>query len=75
MIPYENISGNSGVVAYDAKEEGITVQFRSGRCTVYNYTYESAGADAVETMKSLARQGYGLNSYISKNKPGYSGKH
>ena len=75
MIPYENISGNSGVVAYDAKEEGITVQFRSGRYTVYTYAYESAGADAVEAMKNLAQQGHGLNSYISKNKPGYSEKH
>ena len=75
MIPYENINGNSGIVAYDTKEESITVQFRSGGRTVYTYTYESAGADAVETMKSLARQGHGLNSYISKNQPGYSEKH
>lgn len=75
MIPYENISGNSGIVAYNTKEESITVQFKSGKYTVYTYTYESAGADAVEMMKSLAQQGHGLNSYISKNKPGYSGKH
>ena len=50
------------------------LQFKSGKYTVYAYTYESAGADAVETMKSLARQGHGLNSYISKNQPGYSEK-
>ena len=75
MIPYENISGNSGIVANNTKEEGITVQFKSGKYTVYTYTYESAGADAVEMMKSLAQQGHGLNSYISKNKPGYSEKH
>lgn len=43
MIPYENISGNSGIVAYNTKEEGITVQFKSGKYTVYTYTYESAG--------------------------------
>lgn len=23
MIPYENISGNSGIVAYDTKEESL----------------------------------------------------
>ena len=74
MIPYENINGNSGVVAYNTKEESITVQFKSGKYTVYTYTYESAGADAVETMKSLAQQGHGLNSYISKNQPSYSEK-
>ena len=75
MIPYENINGNSGIVAYDTKEESITVEFKSGKYTLYTYTYESAGADAVETMKSLAQQGHGLNSYISKNQPGYSDKH
>ena len=61
MIPYKNINGNSGIVAYDTKEESITVQFKSGTYTVYTYTYGSAGADSVETMKSLARQGHGLN--------------
>ena len=75
MIPYANINGNSGIVAYDTKEESITVKLKSGKYTVYTYTYESAGADAVETMKSLAQQGHGLNSYISKNQPGYSEKH
>ncbi len=43
------------------EEESITVQFKSGTYTVYTYTYGSAGADSVETMKSLARQGHGLN--------------
>lgn len=60
---------------YITGEKYITVQFKSGKYTVYTYTYESAGADAVEMMKSLAQQGHGLNSYISKNKPGYSEKH
>lgn len=75
MTPYKNINGSSNVVAYSIGEESITVQFKSGKYTVYTYTYESAGADAVETMKSLAQQGHGLNSYISKNQPGYSEKY
>ena len=60
---------------YITGEKYITVQFKSGKYTIYTYTYESAGADAVEMMKSLAQQGHGLNSYISKNKPGYSEKY
>ena len=75
MTPYKNINDNSNVVAYSIGEESITVQFKSGTYTVYTYTYESAGADVVETMKSLAQQGHGLNSYISKNQPDYSEKH
>lgn len=60
---------------YITGEKYITVQFKSWKYTIYTYTYESAEADAVEMMKSLAQQGHGLNSYISKNKPGYSEKH
>lgn len=60
---------------YITGEKYITVQFKSGKYTVYTYTYESAGVDAVETMKGLAQQGYGLNSYISRNQPDYSEKY
>lgn len=42
MKPYKNINGNSNVVAYSIEEESITVQFKSGKYTVYTYTYESA---------------------------------
>lgn len=72
MEPYKNLGGNSGVVAFQIGSDFIIVQFREGRYTFYKYTYISAGSAAIETMKRLARQGQGLNSYISTNQPGYS---
>ena len=74
MEPYGNLNGNSNVVAFELGGDYIVVRFRPGRWTEYTYTYASAGSSAVETMKALARQGYGLNSYISTHKPGYSHK-
>lgn len=66
MQPYFDINGNSNVLCYDIGTNYIDVQFR-GTPKVYRYSYSSAGANNVETMKSLARQGHGLNSYINKN--------
>jgi hypothetical protein len=74
MENYGNLHGNSNVVAYQIGDDFIVVRFRSGRWTVYTYTHASAGSASIETMKSLARQGYGLNSYISKHQPPYSNK-
>jgi len=74
MEPYRNLSGTSGVVAYQLGDDYIIVQFNGGADTFYKYTHTSAGSAAVGTMKSLAQQGYGLNTYISKNQPGYSSK-
>jgi len=66
MTPYKNIHGNSNVLSYEITEISIHVLFKSG--TQRNYLYDSnkPGAAIVETMKKLAQQGYGLNSYISK---------
>ena len=66
MQPYFDINGNSNVLCYDIGTNYIDVQFR-GTPKVYRYSYSSAGANNVETMKSLARQVHGLNSYINKN--------
>ena len=66
MQPYFDINGNSNVLCYDIGTNYIDVQFR-GTPKEYRYSYSSAGANNVETMKSLARQGHGLNSYINKN--------
>lgn len=74
MEPYKNLGRDSGVVAYQLGGDYIVVQFRSGNWTVYKYTHQSAGSAAVETMKSLAVQGRGLNSYISTHKPGYASR-
>lgn len=65
MSVYLNLGGNSSVVAYVIQPDAIDVQFRNGRW--YRYSYRSAGADNVETMKSLAIQGKGLGSYIQRH--------
>ena len=71
MERYLNRGGNSGVVGYEIEDECITVEFDDG--ARYLYTYGSAGADAIERMKSLARFGQGLNSFISRSvKKGYA---
>lgn len=63
MQRYANLSGHSGVVAYQAGPQSITVKFVDG--WRYLYTYESAGADKVDQMKKLAARGQGLSAFIS----------
>lgn len=74
MEPYADIGGNSGIIAYQIGQDSIIVKFREGQWTLYTYTYSSAGSSAIETMKRLAQQGHGLNSYIATYKPGYSSR-
>lgn len=64
MIDYSNRGGDSGISAYEIKEDGIVVQFSTG--TKYLYTNMSAGASNIEEMKKLATIGKGLNSFIMK---------
>ena len=63
MEHYANLGGISGVNEYEVGSDFIRVVFKDG--SVYLYTYSSAGSQAIEHMKKLARQGHGLNSYIS----------
>lgn len=64
MTRYRDLGGNSGVQAYELGDDYIKVRFSDGG--LYLYTYSSAGSSFIETMKSLARSGSGLNSYINK---------
>ena len=64
MHRYKNISGESGVVAYDIGRRSITVEFNSG--DRYLYTDDSAGADHITEMQRLATLGSGLSTYISQ---------
>ncbi|MDQ0141620.1 hypothetical protein [Cupriavidus necator] len=64
MEPYRNLSGQSGVVAYELGQDHIRVQFDNGR--VYTYDYQSTGRSQVEQMKRLATAGRGLCSFISQ---------
>jgi hypothetical protein len=65
MERYRNLSGNSGVKAYEIGSDYIRVQFSGG--TVYTYTYASAGSHNIETMKMLAIGGQGLGTFINRN--------
>jgi len=65
MQPYMNLNGNSGIVTFEIGPDFIVVQFEKGAQRTYKYDYANTGQDHVEKMKRLARQGYGLNSYIN----------
>lgn len=71
MQKYGNLSGDSGVIAYDTGGDFIDVEFR--RAT-YRYTYASAGESVIEHMRQLAEAGKGLSTYIAQNKPPYASK-
>jgi hypothetical protein len=62
---YKNTNGDSGISAYEYGPDFIRVQFSDG--AVYLYTNSSAGIQNIMTMKKLADQGNGLNSFINKN--------
>ena len=64
MKKYTDITGESGVTAYQESENFIAVEFNHE--SVYLYTYTSAGKTAVEQMKKLAAAGKGLSTYISQ---------
>lgn len=64
MERYKNLGGDSGVAAYEIGQDFIRVQFSDG--SIYLYNYASTGPQNIEHMKQLARNGQGLNSFISK---------
>ena len=69
MKRYGNLSGNSGVVAYEIGPDFIRVWFTDG--DPYKYTIATAGAFHVAQMKKLAIAGQGLSGYIATYRPGY----
>ena len=64
MDRYKNLSGRSGVSAFEFGADSITVQFQGGATYLYNNA--SAGASHIAQMKQLAMAGSGLNSYIDR---------
>ena len=64
MKTYDNLGGDSGVVAYDYNSEVIKVQFDDG--WIYEYEASTIGAADFQQMISLADSGRGLNSYINR---------
>ncbi len=65
MQLYLNLSGKSGVYAYEIGHDFIQVKFLKTP-KIYSYSYRIAGSVHVEQMKILAKQGRGLNTYINK---------
>jgi hypothetical protein len=70
---YKNFGGDSNVIAYETSATSITVEFGSGRETVYLYNEIRPGIIHVNQMKILAAAGRGLNSYIGQNCRGAGG--
>ena len=65
MKQYKDITGTSGVTAYEENSDSISIEFNHE--AVYLYTYSSAGKRAIEKMKKLAGAGKGLSTYISQH--------
>ena len=65
MERYRNLSGDSGVVAYEIGDNFVAVRFRPG--VTYWYTAASVGAKHVAILKRLAQRGQGLSTYISQH--------
>jgi hypothetical protein len=64
MQRYKNLSGESGVIAYDIGDRSITIRFTGG--DRYLYTDQSAGAENIAEMQRLATLGSGLSTFISQ---------
>ena len=62
---YRNESGRTGVAGYADLPQGLAVEFGDGH--VYLYNYDCPGRFHVDHMKSLAREGQRLASYISRH--------
>lgn len=65
MERYRNLGGDSGVVEYEIGMDFIKVRFEKSH-KVYVYDYDSAGKGKIEQMKTLAKSGTGLNTFINK---------
>jgi len=67
MERYKNVSGVSGVVAYDIGDTFIKVKF-NGTPKIYVYNNIRPGQSHVQAMKQRALAGHGLQTYINKHR-------
>jgi hypothetical protein len=62
---YKNLSGHSGVAAYEIASDSITLTFAGG--DRYLYTAVRPGRAEVDRMKALAKAGRGLSTFVSQH--------
>jgi hypothetical protein len=73
MQRYRNLSGHSGVRAYECSPGFIKVRFTNGETYVYDDT--TPGRRDVARMQALAIAGRGLSTYIAQHvRERYAGK-
>jgi hypothetical protein len=72
MQTYTDRDNNSNIRGYRYSADWIIVYFKDS--SEYTYTVSSAGSSIISTMKNLADNGDGLNSFISTNRPAYESK-
>ena len=65
MESYKNLSGLSGVRAYEIGPHHIRIQFKGPKIYTYSTRLNSSGT--IEHMKELAVSGQGLGTFINKN--------
>jgi hypothetical protein len=64
MIRYKNLSGDSGVCAFEIGEDNIKIQFNNSSVYIYNNIH--TGSRNIAQMKTLAEMGRGLGTFINK---------
>jgi len=70
MKRYRTTSGRpSDIVSYDVGNDYIVIGMQDDK--KFKFSYKSAGATAVETMKVLAKNQNGLTTYINTHSPGF----
>jgi hypothetical protein len=65
MQRYLSAQKNTGIIAYQIAPDAISIKFRDG--SVYLYTNVKPGKTHVTNMKSLAKKGEGLTTYINQH--------
>jgi hypothetical protein len=66
MQRYRNLNGHSGVRLYEIGPDYIMLAFGGGD-DAYVYTHARPGRAEVEHMKSLARRGQGLSTFVAQH--------
>ena len=72
MESYKNLSGKSGVTAYEIGPDHIKVQFKHNP-NVYTYSSRQIAHAKIEQMKALAVVGQGLGTFINQNRDVHDG--